>query len=220
MAKYILLTEVKTRAEDAEWWDEQTDNEEAVKVFDSFETAKAEMRKTVKRVLKKCDFAPFENGEYRPLRNFCEKNPHFAPVGDGKYELIIGYGDEEKKGIRTLREIIRKVVSNPDYFCEDTHLDVKNTDDANCQFAFVGNKDFILADCENYGKTLKMNIRNMTDSSKPYYFIYEETDFDGSNDSTVINAIPVRLLTDAKRRKPKVCSAVYPSCLPIRKKLP
>ena len=55
MAKYILLTEIKTKAKDAEWWMEQTDDNAAVKIFDSFETAKVEMRKTVKRVLKKWD---------------------------------------------------------------------------------------------------------------------------------------------------------------------
>ena len=55
MAKYILLTEIKTKAKDAEWWMEQTDDNAAVKIFDSFETVKVEMRKTVKRVLKKWD---------------------------------------------------------------------------------------------------------------------------------------------------------------------
>lgn len=65
IAKYILLTEIKTKAKDAEWWMEQTDNNAAVKIFDSFETAKVEMRKTVKRVLKKWDnFAPFLGGWY------------------------------------------------------------------------------------------------------------------------------------------------------------
>ena len=39
-------------------------------------------------------------------------------------------------------------------------------------------------------------------SATTNYFIYEETDFDGNNNA-VINAISVRLLTDAKRKKPK-----------------
>ena len=197
MAKYILWTEIKTKAENAEWWGEQTDCKETVKIFDSFDTAKSEMRKTVKRVVKKCDFAPFENGEYEPLRGFCDSTPHLMPAENGEYELVIGTAEEG--GVHALGEIIRKIVSDPDYFCEDTDLDVKDTDDANWNFAFVGNKDSILADYDYYGKTLKMNIHNMTDSAKPYYFIYEDTDDDGR----VVNAISVRLLTDAKKKKSK-----------------
>ena len=49
--KYALLTEIKTEAIEVEWWMDQTDNTETLQIFDSFEDAKSEMRKAVKRLV-------------------------------------------------------------------------------------------------------------------------------------------------------------------------
>ena len=48
-----------------------------------------------------------------------------------------------------------------------------------------------------------MTIHNMTSRAKPYYFLYEDTGFDGGKDSTVIHAISVRLLAASSYRQKK-----------------
>ncbi len=55
MAKYALTMEINTVSDDVIWWDVD-DNIKLLQVFESFEEAKAEMRKTVTRVIKNCDF--------------------------------------------------------------------------------------------------------------------------------------------------------------------
>ena len=177
--KYALLTEIKTKANEVEWWMEQTDVTESLQIFDSFEEAKAEMRKVIKRIAKNSEFFPFEGGEYEPIVEYSE------------------YGDDD---IGKLGKIVSSTIKRADYFCEDSDLDIHDTDDCDLYFAFVGNKDLILVDY--YGKTLKMNVHNMADAEKPYYFIYTESDDDG--DGELINSISIRLYCDSKKKKPKV----------------
>ena len=174
--KYVLLTEIKTEASKVEWWMDQTDNTETLQIFDSFEDAKSEMRKAVKRLAKKCDFFPFEGGKYEPLAESLE------------------YGDED---IEKLGKIVNNTIKKDGYFCQESNLDICDTDDGDWYFAFVGNKDLLLVDY--YGKTLKMNIHYMTDAEKSYFFIYSECDDDGR----IINSISVRLYNTAKKRKSK-----------------
>lgn len=174
--KYVVLTEIKTEASEAEWWMEQTDNTETLQIFDSFEAAKSEMRKTVKRLAKKCEFFPFEGGKYEPLEEYLE------------------YGDED---IKKLGKIVNNTIKKENYFCQETNLDIQDTDDGDWYFAFVGNKDLLLVDY--YGKTLKMNIHDMTDAAKTYFFTYSECDDDGR----IVNSISVHLYNTAKKRNNK-----------------
>ena len=178
MAKYALLTEIKKEASKVQWWEDQTENTESLQIFDSFEDAKTEMRKAVRRITKNCEFFPFEDGKYEPVEEY---------VGD------IG-SDED---IEKLGRILSNTIKKADYFCEETDLDIQDTDDGDWYFAFVGNKDLILVDYD--GKTLKMNIHNMTDAEKPYFFSYFESDDEGRT----VNAISIRLFTDAKKKKTK-----------------
>ncbi len=176
--KYALLTEIKKETSNVEWWMDQTESTESMQIFDSFEEAKAEMRKAVKRITKKCEIFPFEGGKYEPIE-----------------EYVGGFFVDDD--IEKLGEILSNTIKKADYFCEETDLDIHDTDDGDWYFAFVGNKDLILVDY--YGKTLKMNIHNMTDTEKPYYFSYSECDDDGRT----VNAISIRLFTDAKKKKAK-----------------
>lgn len=174
--EYALLIEVKTEASDVEWWMDQTDNTETLKIFNSFSCAKAEMRKAVKRFAKKCAFFPFNGGKYEPLEEYLE------------------YGDED---IKKLSEIVNNTIKKDSCFYQDSNLDIRDTDDGDWYFAFVGNKDLILVDY--YGKTLKMNIHDMTDAKKTYFFTYSECDDDGR----IINSISVHLYNTAKKRRIK-----------------
>lgn len=174
MAKYALLMELKTNSDKDVWWMNHTDGATLLQVFDSFEEAKAEMRKTVTQVIKKCDFFPLKDGQYEPTEDW------------SKYTS--DYQDIQKLG-----DIICKTINNPDYFCKDTDFDIMSMDHADWCFAFVGNKDFILVDY--YGKRLNMNIHNMTDNIKPYYLSYVETNVDGK----VVYSILISLLNDAKK---------------------
>ncbi len=67
--KYALVTEIKTEASEVEWWMDQTDNTETLQIFDSFEDAKSEMRKAVKRLVKKVIFSLSKVANMSPLRN-------------------------------------------------------------------------------------------------------------------------------------------------------
>jgi len=175
--KYALVTEIKTETNEVEWWMDQTDKTETLQIFDSFEEAKTEMRKAVKRLAKKCEFFPFEGGKYEPLEEYLE------------------YGSDED--IEKLGKIVNNTIKKDGYFCEDTNLDICDTDDGDWYFAFVGNKDLILVDY--YGKTLRMNIHYMTDAAETYFFAYSECDDDGR----LINSISVCLYNTAKKRKSK-----------------
>lgn len=177
--KYALVTEIKTETNDVEWWMDQTDKTETLQIFDSFEEAKSEMRKAVKRLAKKCEFFPFEGGKYEPLEEYLE------------------YGFCNDEDIEKLGKIVSNTIKKDGYFCEDANLDICDTDDCDWYFAFVGNKDLILVDY--YRKTLRMNIHYMTDAVETYFFTYSERD----NDGTLINSISVRLYNTAKKRKSK-----------------
>jgi len=180
MAKYVLLTEVKREANDVEWWMDQTNTtEETVQFFNSFEEAKTAMRKTVKRVVKNCDFFPLKNGGYVPIEQHMES-----------------YLDGDGENIRSLGKVICNAINKTDYFCEGLE-DIKDTDNGDRYYAIVGNESDILVDY--YGIALKMNIHNMTDAVKSYYFDYSEFDDYG----VLINAISIRLLNNAKKRKQK-----------------
>lgn len=103
-------------------------------------------------------------------------------------------------GVDEPDKVIRKTIEDPTYSCENPAFHVKYIDGGDCYCAFVGDKDMILA--KDYcGKTLKMNIHNMTSRAKPYYFLYEETEFDGGKENTVIHAISVRLLAASSYRQ-------------------
>ena len=174
--KYALLTEIKTEASEVEWWMDQTDNTETLQIFDSFEDAKSEMRKAVKRLAKKIEFFPFGRGKYEPFEEYLE------------------YGGED---IEKLSKIVNNTIKKDDYFCQETNLDIRDTDDGDWYFAFVGNKDLLLVDY--YGKTLRMNIHYMTDAEKTYFFTYSECDDNGR----IINSISVRLYNTANKRTSK-----------------
>lgn len=174
MAKYALITEIQKEASEAEWWMDQTEKDESLQIFVSFEEAKAEMKKAVRRLTESCGFFPSKGGKYEPIEEYVD---------------ISEEGDDD---IEKLGKIISNTINKPDYCCEEEGLDIHDTDDGDWYFAFVGNKDFILADY--YGKTLKMNIHNMTDAEKTYYFCYSESDDYGRT----VNSITVRLYNDAK----------------------
>lgn len=175
MAKYVLLAKIR-RPAIKEWWDSPTEGEESIRIFDTFEEAKSVMRKAITRIVKKSDFFPMEkDGTYSPLAEYAE------------------YGDED---IERLGEIIRKTLTSPSYECKEAEdLDIQDTDDGDHYFAFVGNKDLLLADY--YGTYLKMNVHNMSDPNGSYFFLFEDTDDDG----TVTNVIALRLLSTAKKKK-------------------
>ena len=171
--KYVLLTEIKTEASEAEWWMDQTDRTASLQIFETFEEAKTAMRKSVKQAAKSCKFFPFKGGRYQPI----EKKRQYD-------------------GYAKLGEIVNNTIKTPDYVCEETDFDMESVDNYNRWYAFVGNKDFILADdCDT---RLSMNIHDMSDAEKSYYFEYTEID----DDERVVNAISIRLLNEAQKRSP------------------
>lgn len=176
MTKYILHTEIKSSENRTEWWQDLTVNEETVQIFDTFEKARATMRKTIKSIAHKCDFFPLdEDGRYTPIEEYAE------------------YSDED---IELLGKIIHNTINKPSYVYKDAKsLDIQDTDDGDLYFAFVGREDLILADY--YGKKLKTNVHNMSDPNNSYFFIYNETDDYGNP----LNLIYVRLLSTAKKKK-------------------
>lgn len=170
MAKYALTMEINTVSDDAFWW-EVDDNIKLLQVFESFEEAKAEMRNTVTRVIKECDFFPLKNGLY-----LAEDCPEYT-------------GQENAKKVG---EIIGKTVVDPDYFYENPTY-IRDTPLFDRWYAFVSHKDLIRSDY--FGKSLIMNIHNMTDELKTYYFKYVETDDYGK----IVNGIVICLLNDAEK---------------------
>lgn len=187
MARYAIVTEIKTEANEVEWWMDQTDSVEFLQIFDSFEEAKKEMRTAIRKIAKASKFFPLKGDKYEPIEEYCEPIKEY-------------YGSTEEYGvdIKRLGEIVSNTIRREDYFCEEPDLDIRDTDDSNWYFALVANKDLVLVDyC---GKTLKMNVHNMTDTQKQYYFDYTECDDDGR----VINSISVGLYREGKTRSQKV----------------
>lgn len=178
MANYVLLTEINAKAIKDEWWMDCTGSTESMRIFDTFEKAKAEMRKTIKHLAETCEFFPYKNGHYTPIEDYAEDIDEF---------------DSDK--IKKLGRIIDNTINNPDYCCKESDYNIADVDNVDWYFAFVGNKDFIVAD--HYEYTLKMNIHNMTDDSKSYYFNYFEADDYGR----IVNFILIRLLNDANTDK-------------------
>ena len=175
--QFVLITTVGREATGVEWWMEQNDKTESVRFFDSFEAAKLEMRKTVKKLVSTCEFFPFENKRYTPLEDFIEDVD----------------GDEE---LELLSNILRKTVTDPQYtYTNPEKLAIQDTDDGDWYFAFVGNKDLLLV--QNGDTTLSCNIHVMNDSAKHYYFSFSETDEEGR----IINCISVQLLNNGKKKK-------------------
>ena len=166
MARYAIVTEIKTEANKAEWWMDQTDSVEFLRIFDSFEEAKKEMRTAIRIIAKASKFFPLKGDKYEPIEEYCEPIKEY-------YGSIEEYGVD----IKRLGEIVSHTIRREDYFCEEPDLDIRDTDDSNWYFALVANKDLVLVDyC---GKMLKMNVHNMTDTQKQYYFDYTECDEEG-----------------------------------------
>ncbi|GEM_PF-3256274 len=168
MAKYALTMEINTNPDNGFWW-EVDDNIKLLQVFDSFEEAKAEMRKTVTRVIKNCDFFPIKNEQF-----IADESPEYT----------------ENENAKKIGEIIGKTVNDPDYFCEDPNY-IRDTPLFDQWYAFVSRDDLIRSDY--FGKSLIMNIHNMTDEQKTYYFKYVDTDDYGK----IVNGIVICLLSDA-----------------------
>ena len=102
MINYVLLTEIKTETTKDEWWMDLTNNSETLRIFNSFDKAKSEMRKAVTQIIKKCDFFPLKNGQYEPIEEYYEDIAEFGSeeikkLGDiicntiNKYEEIISF---------------------------------------------------------------------------------------------------------------------------------
>jgi len=155
MAKFVLMTEVKTLREIAEWWECQNDTETEVQLFESFDEAKLATRKTIRRLTRKHDFFPLKRGGgYAPLEQFAH-----------------GYDED----LTLLAKIVRYTLGKPEYVYENpSSLDIRATDDGDHYIAFVGTKDLILA--EYYGQTLRMNVHNMSDPKNDYFFTYKDSD--------------------------------------------
>ncbi len=150
MTKYYLISETFTEKKEAEWWDEQTDRATNINAFVSFENAEKAMRKMIKKLTENCGFFPMDNMIYRPVEEH------------GLYD------DKMKK----LNRIICKTVTTTDFTAKDfDNLDIHDTDDADHYFAFVANRDLILAynDCSTES-VLKMNVHNMDNEFKKYFF--------------------------------------------------
>lgn len=178
MAKYLVLTEVKTQKGNAEWWMDKTDSKIGIEIKDSFDEARDFMRSTISKLAEKCDFFPFEEGCFEPL-----------------YEY-----EEEIEGVAELGKIVSNVIEDPNYFCPDAaKFNIEETDDGDWTFAFVANKDMILADCECV--TLKFNVHSMDDCDKEYYFKYTECNED---DGSTVNAISVRMFNMEKANINKI----------------
>ena len=90
---------------------------------------------------------------------------------------------------RKIGEIIGKTVIDPDYFCENPTY-IRDTPLFDQWYAFVSRDDLIRSDY--FGKSLIMNIHNMTDELKTYYFKYVDTDDYGK-----VNGIVICLLSEA-----------------------
>lgn len=173
MAKYVVLTEVKSEINDIEWWMDQTSSKITVEVKNKFEVARELMRKNICKLAAECDF---------------------FPADEGRFEVFDAYDYDE---VEKLDEIVTEILTNPKYFCENTEdFDIQDTD-SDCYFAFVGNSDLILVDY--FDKKLKFNVHNMDDQEKDYFFEYSETDDDGS----IINAISIRLLNTERKNTKK-----------------
>lgn len=176
MARYAIVTEIKTEANEVEWWMDQTDSVEFLRIFDSFEEAKKEMRTAIRIIAKASKFFPLKGDKYEPIEKYY-----------GSIEESSEYGVD----IKRLGEIVSNTIRREDYFCEEPDLDIRDTDDSDWHFAFVANKNLVHVEyyVNYYVKTLKMNVHNMTDPQKQYYFDYTECDEEGR----VINSISVGL---------------------------
>ena len=165
MDKYVLLVEIKNSSTE--------ESTEKVQIFDTFDDAKNAMRKAIKNITLKCKFFPrLKGGKYEPAEICAEQG--------------------EDKSFALLAQIIRNTISDPEY----SHKDVKtlNIEEfLNCDWwtgyiVLVANTELILVDF--FGKTLKMNIHNMNNVKKTYFFFYNEVD--ENNDP--VASISVRLL--------------------------
>ena len=56
MQQYIIITEIKSEANNVQWWMNQTDSEISTEIFDSFEAAKDSLRIKIKNVSSAYDF--------------------------------------------------------------------------------------------------------------------------------------------------------------------
>lgn len=171
MSKYIVLTEIKTEAREAEWWMEQTDDTTEIKCFEDFETAKTYMRENVKKLSTSCKFFPYKRQ---------------------KFQLLYSGSD--------VKRIIEKTIAEPDYCCDEAdNLDVEDVDYADWRSATVANSEAIVIISGD--EAFRMNIHNMKKEADNYYFVYEQTDENGS----VINSLSVKLykigITGNKKEK-------------------
>ena len=174
MANYLLLTEIKTETtKDVEWWMDKTDHIASFQIFDSFETAKAEMRKEITRLAEKYMPCACKNGQYIDV---------YYHTGDDEDP---SFDDAKKVG-----KIILDTIKDPTYFCEDDDLNLKDTDDSDWYWAYVGTKELIHA--EYYDSITKMNVHNMKDDTKNYYFVSTSVDEEGR----IVDEISVRLFND------------------------
>ena len=173
MPTYVLLTEIERKA--SEWWaDPSKDRTEEIRIFTVYNDARIALRRKIIKLAKEWAFLPFDS----------------EPAG--AYEGGAAPGDEN---IERIRSIIGRTISEPSYVCEDAEtLNIRDADDAEHSFAFVGNGNLILADY--HGKKLEMNIHDMTDVYKPYFFSYRELDDCGE----LVGAVSVRLLNTSVRK--------------------
>ena len=167
MTKFILITEVKKGNSSNKWWDIKPNGETTAEAFDSLEEANAALRKGVTKITGECGFFPLSDGEYEPMIDYC---------------------DDEK--IALLSEIISNAVSDPDYSYENAQkLKVKEVDDADCYFAFVGTPEAIIS--LSWGQDLKTNIHNKENGKDGFYFNYSE--YDEDTDET--KSISLKIIT-------------------------
>lgn len=71
--KYVVITEIGTKKETAEWWESQMNIETYSEIFDSFTEASNNMREMVKQLVMKSDCFPLdEDYKYKPLASYLD----------------------------------------------------------------------------------------------------------------------------------------------------
>ena len=175
--RYVMTYALQKKAEATSWWQNLTEDvENGALVFDTFEAAKVAMRQKITELMGKIENSPIADGHFQPIRTYLED------IDDDDKE----YTD----GLALLDEIIFKTVTMPDYEYKDDP-DFEDDDWGDCYFAFSGDANEIRV--IYYGQNLFLNVCNMEDASKKYFFTYEECSEQEYLCGDLVNGVTVQL---------------------------